>query len=193
MKSRSRSSARDTTAATRRLSYSEIFLRTLDGIRYTPYQAEISQGRLEALVNYQTVITDLTGLPLANSSLLDEGTAAAEAMGMCWSLGRQKGTHFIVDSACHPQTVAVIETRAEPLGITVETMSRDEMLSGEVFAHEGAFGVILQYPDTQGICDERLGELINIAHQNKAKVVVARVISSPSLSSLPRSSRRERR
>ncbi len=141
--------------------------------QYTPYQAEISQGRLEALVNYQTVITDLTGLPLANSSLLDEGTAAAEAMGMCWSIGRQKGTRFIVDQACHPQTISVIETRAEPLGIEVLICDRATMLNGDLFSAEGTFGVILQYPDTHGLCDQRLGELIDGAHENKVKVVMA--------------------
>ncbi len=141
--------------------------------QYTPYQAEISQGRLEALVNYQTVITNLTGLPLANSSLLDEGTAAAEAMGMCWSLGRQKGTRFIVDSACHPQTIAVLQTRAEPLDIEIVLSSREDMLAQAEFAQAGSFGVILQYPDTHGITDENMGELIDQAHAHKLKVVVA--------------------
>ena len=141
--------------------------------QYTPYQAEISQGRLEALVNYQTVITDLTGLPLANSSLLDEGTAAAEAMGMCWSLGRQKGTRFIVDKACHPQTIAILQTRAEPLGIDIVLSSREDMLAKAEFEQSGSFGVILQYPDTHGITDENLGTLIDQAHAHKVKVVVA--------------------
>lgn len=141
--------------------------------QYTPYQAEISQGRLEALVNFQTTVSDLTALPLANSSLLDEGTAAAEAMGMCWSLGRQKGTRFLVDEACHPQTIAVVETRAQPLGIEVVLLPRSELKSGEIFAEEEVFGVLIQYPDTHGIVDTDLALLIDQAQANEVKVVVA--------------------
>ena len=92
--------------------------------QYTPYQAEISQGRLEALVNFQTMVGDLTGLPLANASLLDEGTAAAEAMAMCLAISRSRGDErkdFFVSDDCHPQTLAVLQTRAEPLGITIRT------------------------------------------------------------------------
>ena len=90
--------------------------------QYTPYQAEIAQGRLEALVNFQTMVADLTGLPLANASLLDEATAAAEAMAMCLAISRGAGQdrkEFFVSQDCHPQTIAVIQTRAEPLGITL--------------------------------------------------------------------------
>src|SRR3954453_6751619 len=85
---------------------------------YTPYQPEISQGRLEALLNFQTVVSDLTGLPMSNASLLDEGTAAAEAMALCHRVSTGKGA-FLVDAGCHPQTIAVVRTRALPLGIEV--------------------------------------------------------------------------
>ncbi|NJO21551.1 MAG: glycine dehydrogenase (aminomethyl-transferring), partial [Spirulinaceae cyanobacterium RM2_2_10] len=86
---------------------------------YTPYQAEIAQGRLEALLNFQTVITDLTGLEIANASLLDEGTAAAEAMSMSYGLCKTKANAFFVADTCHPQTIEVVQTRARPLGIEV--------------------------------------------------------------------------
>ena len=112
---------------------------------YTPYQPEISQGRLEALVNFQTMVTDLTGMELANASLLDEATAAAEAMAMCHRLNEKAGDVFAVDPDCHPQTIAVVETRAEPLGIRVVVGPIDEALAaGDVF------GVLLQYPGSSG-------------------------------------------
>ncbi|MDE2750998.1 MAG: glycine dehydrogenase (aminomethyl-transferring), partial [Gemmatimonadota bacterium] len=88
--------------------------------QYTPYQAEIAQGRLEALLNFQTAVIDLTGLEIANASLLDEGTAAAEAMTMLYGQGRRRRGHvFLVAEDCHPQTIGVVRTRAEPLGIDV--------------------------------------------------------------------------
>src|ERR1700720_3524148 len=87
---------------------------------YTPYQAELAQGRLEALLNFQTMVTDLTGLEIANASLLDEATAAAEGMAMCFALRKQPPLRaFFVSETCHPQTIAVVETRARPLGIEV--------------------------------------------------------------------------
>jgi glycine dehydrogenase len=117
---------------------------------YTPYQAEIAQGRLEALLNFQTMITDLTGLDVANASLLDEGTAAAEAMSLALA-GKPKGKAIFVSDRCHPQTIDVVVTRAEPLGIEVITggwQSYQFPADGSVFA------VLVQYPDTRGRIDD---------------------------------------
>jgi len=111
---------------------------------YTPYQPEISQGRLEALLNYQTMVSDLTGLPVANASLLDESTAAAEAMTMAQRVAKSKATAFFVDENCHPQNIAVMRTRAEPLGIEVIVGAPDDLDAGAVF------GAIFQYPGTYG-------------------------------------------
>jgi len=134
---------------------------------YTPYQAEISQGRLEALLNYQTMVTDLCALPLSNASLLDEGTAAAEAMGMCWSAGRQKRSRFFVARDCHPQTIAVIETRAVPLGIDVVVDDLEHFdPSGDDF-----FGVVAAYPTTDGRVTD-LAPVAERAHAHGAKMVV---------------------
>lgn len=112
---------------------------------YTPYQAEISQGRMEALVNFQTMIADLTGMPMANASMLDEATAAAEAMTLALRVGKSKSTTFMVDSEVLPQTLEVIQTRARPLGITVKVCRGDEALREESFA------VLLQYPGVSGV------------------------------------------
>ncbi len=114
--------------------------------QYTPYQAEIAQGRLEALVNFQTMVSDLTGLPLANSSLLDEGTAAAEAMTLCRRVTRGKKPAFYAADTCHPQTLAVLRTRAEPLGIDLRIgpAAEVDLSAGDVC------GVLVQYPDTHG-------------------------------------------
>ncbi len=114
--------------------------------QYTPYQAEIAQGRLEALINYQTMVADLTGLPLANASLLDEATAAAEAMTMCHRIVGDERNEFFVSSDCHPQTINVVQTRAEPLGIQVVV---DDPMKTD-FANRRYFGALLQYPTTDG-------------------------------------------
>ena len=116
---------------------------------YTPYQAEVSQGRLEALLNFQQVVMDLTGMELANASLLDEATAAAEAMAMARRVSKSKSARFFVDADCHPQTIAVVRTRAAPLGIDVTVGDPHEG-----FADEGSdgdvFGVLVQYPGSSG-------------------------------------------
>ena len=114
--------------------------------QYTPYQAEISQGRLEALLNFQTMVIDLTGLPIANASLLDEGTAAAEAMGMCFANVPQRiSRNFFVSETCHPQTISVLQTRAEPLGIELQIGDhRDVNFDTPIL------GAIVQYPATDG-------------------------------------------
>jgi glycine dehydrogenase len=116
--------------------------------QYTPYQAEISQGRLEALLNYQQMVMDLTGLAVANASLLDEATAAAEAMAMAWAVkDHPEPARFLVDHRCHPQTIAVVMTRAEPIGVEVvvaDAASWD-------FAQKPVFGVLVQTPDTEGV------------------------------------------
>ena len=134
---------------------------------YTPYQAEIAQGRLEALLNFQTMIIDLTGLEIANASLLDEGTAAAEAMTMSYGLCKTKAKAFFVSNSCHPQTIEVVQTRARPLDIDV--IVGDHQTFG--FEQE-IFGALLQYPATDGtIYDYR--EFIEKAHAAKALVTVA--------------------
>jgi len=117
---------------------------------YTPYQAEIAQGRLEALLNFQTMITNLTGLDVANASLLDEGTAAAEAMSLALA-GKPNGKVMFVSDRCHPQTIDVVKTRAEPLGIEVLVGDHLSLQPGEV---DGLFAVLVQYPDTFGRVDD---------------------------------------
>jgi glycine dehydrogenase len=114
--------------------------------QYTPYQAEIAQGRLEALLNFQTMVADLTGLPLANASLLDEATAAAEAMSMARALARGGKAGFFVAEDCHPQTVAVVKTRAAPVGIRIHVGRLEDV----DFAAQDLFGVLVQYPTTDG-------------------------------------------
>ncbi|MGK8706117.1 aminomethyl-transferring glycine dehydrogenase [Metapseudomonas otitidis] len=135
---------------------------------YTPYQPEISQGRLESLLNFQTLISDLTGLPIANASLLDEGTAAAEAMTFCKRLSKNKASNaFFASRHCHPQTLDVLRTRAEPLGI--EVVVGDEREISDVSAY---FGALLQYPATDGdIHDHR--DLVERLHGANALVAVA--------------------
>ncbi len=118
--------------------------------QYTPYQAEISQGRLEALLNFQTMVIDLTGMEIANASLLDEGTAAAEAMMMFDRLARrQDASTFFVSEDCHPQTIEVVQARAEPIGVTVVVGDHREFEFGE-----DVFGALVQYPTTDGRIDD---------------------------------------
>ncbi len=139
---------------------------------YTPYQPEISQGRLEALLNFQTVITDLTGLAVAGASLLDEGTAAAEAMTLARRGSRAPvGAAFLVDADCHPQTIAVVQTRAVPLGLRVEVADLTDGLPEDV-SGSGVFGVLLQYPGSGGQVRD-LRPVLAAAHERGALGVVA--------------------
>ena len=136
---------------------------------YTPYQAEISQGRLEALINFQTMVADLTGLPLANASLLDESTAAAEAMHMAVAAHDHKRLVFWADAAAHPQNLAVMQTRAEPLGIDLRIAARADIAAG---LGADTAGVLLQYPTTDGqILDDH--ELIAAVKAAGGHVVLA--------------------
>ena len=137
---------------------------------YTPYQPEISQGRLEALINFQTMVTDLTGLEIANASMLDEGTAAAEAMSLTRRVSKSKSNTFFVDSDCLPQTIDIIVTRAQPLDIDIQ-VGKPEDCDGDVF------GMLLQYPGVSGeVKDYR--EIIATVQQHKGVVVMAADILS---------------
>ena len=133
---------------------------------YTPYQPEISQGRLEALLNYQTMISDLTGLEIANASLLDEATACAEAMTMAERVAKSKAKTFFIDENCHTQNIAVMKTRARPLGIEIVVGDPDNLNPSEVF------GAVFQYPGTFGHVRD-FTDHIEKLHANKAIAVVA--------------------
>ena len=138
---------------------------------YTPYQAEISQGRMEALINFQTMVCDLTGMPMANASMLDEATAAAEAMTLAKRSVKNKSNVFIVAGDCHPQTIEVIQTRARPLGIEVKVSSLAATLP-QLMAEGNYFGVLAQYPATSGAVHD-LRPLAGVAHANGAALCVA--------------------
>ncbi|MFO1221059.1 MAG: aminomethyl-transferring glycine dehydrogenase [Burkholderiaceae bacterium] len=134
---------------------------------YTPYQAEISQGRLEALVNYQTMICDLTGMAIANASMLDEATAAAEAMTLAKRSVKSKSDTIVVAADCHPQTIDVIRTRAKPLGLHLRVAAPEELLQ-----QHDCFAVVAQYPSTVGVIRD-LQPLADAAHAKGAALIVA--------------------
>src|SRR6266481_7076562 len=136
---------------------------------YTPYQAELAQGRLEALLNFQTMVTDLTALDIANASLLDEATAAAEAMALCYhaATGRDSRNRFFVADNCHPQTIAVVRTRAKPLGIEIVTGNFSNFECDDTI-----FGALVQYPATDGVIHD-YEKFAKAAHEAGALFVVA--------------------
>ncbi|KAJ7383841.1 hypothetical protein OS493_025717 [Desmophyllum pertusum] len=138
---------------------------------YTPYQPELAQGRLESLLNFQTMVSDLTGLDIANSSLLDEATSAAEAMALCYRYNKKP--KFFVDRNCHPQIIAVVETRASTLGPDGEGL---EVVIGDResfdFSNQDVSGVLFQYPDTNGNIED-FSDLVERAHDAKALAVCA--------------------
>ncbi len=146
---------------------------------YTPYQPEISQGRLEALLNFQTVLTDLTGLAVAGASLLDEGTAAAEAMTLARRSSKAPaGAAFVVDADCHPQTIAVLQTRARPLGLDLRVVDlADGLPEGDVF------GVLLQYPGSGGAVRDLRPVLAEASERGALGVVAADLLALTLLTS----------
>src|SRR2546428_532573 len=133
---------------------------------YTPYQAEIAQGRLEALLNFQQMIVDLTALDIANASLLDEATAAAEAMSLCHAVAPNRKTFFVADN-CHPQTIAVVQTRAKPLGIEIKIGDYSRFKFDDT-----VFGALVQYPATEGAIYD-YADFVRQGHDAGALVVVA--------------------
>ena len=133
---------------------------------YTPYQPEIAQGRLEALINYRTMICDLTGMEIANASLLDEPTAAAEAMTLAKRISKSKASLFIVDEQCLPQTINVLKTRAKPLGIEIKIGDPQKMQDEEYFA------ALVQYPGVDGVIRD-FSDLVDSSHKNDALVIFA--------------------
>ncbi|MGE4611983.1 MAG: aminomethyl-transferring glycine dehydrogenase [Paracoccaceae bacterium] len=139
---------------------------------YTPYQPEIAQGRLEALLNFQTMITDLTGLEISNASLLDEATAAAEAMTMAKRSAKSKATAFFVDENCHPQTIDVIKTRAEPLGIEVIVANPETEMDPAI-----VFGAIFQYPGTYGRVRDFTPCIAALHEENAIAIMAADILA----------------
>src|SRR5207302_514336 len=133
---------------------------------YTPYQAELAQGRLEALLNFQTMVSDLTGLDIANASLLAESTAAAEAMTLCHAIGSSRTKFFVADN-CHPPTIEVLHTRAKPLGIEIVSTDFADFEFDDTF-----FGALVQYPATDGAIEDYEGFAFS-AHRAGALLVVA--------------------
>ena len=138
---------------------------------YTPYQAEISQGRMEALINFQTMVCDLTGMPMANASMLDEATAAAEAMTLAMRSVKSKSNTFIISGDCHPQTIEVVQTRAAPLGIEV-LVAMDGDQWNDWLANRDYFAVMDQYPTTSGAIGDLRAEVAK-AHAKQAAFIVA--------------------
>ena len=151
---------------------------------YTPYQAEIAQGRLESLLNFQTLVTDLTGMAVANASLLDEGTAAGEAMTLLHRIqGKKLGTShgtFLVSDRCFPQTIEVLRSRAEPLDITLKIVATDQMPLDQ----PDVFGALVQYPDEAGRLDD-MKPFIDRAHAANVKVAVASDLLALALATSP--------
>src|SRR5436189_5030731 len=145
---------------------------------YTPYQAEIAQGRLEALLNFQQMIIDLTALDIANASLLDEATAAAEAMALCRAVVPNRKTFFVADN-CHPQTIAVVQTRAKPLGIEIKIGDYSRFKFDDT-----AFGALIQYPATDGAIYDYT-DFVRQGHDAGALVVVAADILALTLAKPP--------
>lgn len=143
---------------------------------YTPYQPEISQGRLEALINFQTVVSDLTGMDIANASMLDEGTAAAEAMSLCQRMSKSKSNRFYVDQDCLPQTIEILRTRAEPLAIDIVVADPSDF-------SEEAFGAIMQYPGASGEIRDFRDVISKIQSQRGLAVMAADLLSLTLLAS----------
>ena len=141
---------------------------------YTPYQPEVSQGRLEMLINYQQMIMDLTGLEVANASLLDEGTAAVEAMILAFRQSKDNRTLFLVSEFCHPQTIDLIQTRAKPLGIEIKVGDLNLLIKehGNLF-----FGFIAQYPDTLGSVQDYKLTISLAKAQNSISILACDILS----------------
>lgn len=137
--------------------------------QYTPYQAEIAQGRLESLLNYQTMVSDITGLPVANASLLDEATAAAEAMAMCFNIARRKKKTFFVSELVHPQTIDLVKTRAEGFGVNIIVGDHNTV---DLTSYDDLCGTLVQYPATDGSIDN-YESFVEASHAAGAKVVMA--------------------